>query len=227
MEVFAHRGYTRGVRENTLEAFLEARRLGADGVELDVRPSKDGGLVVHHDPVIDGLGPIADLGVQDLPEEVPLLADALEACVGMRVNIEIKNAPGEPGFDPEEAIALAVAQLILEFEVLDSTIVSSFSSSTIDAVQRADHRIPLGWLLGVSARPLERLDQAIAAGYQAIHPFVTSVDAELIERAHGAGLAVNVWTVNAPEDLARMVELGVDAVVTDQLESALAVVNPT
>ena len=55
--VFAHRGCTEGFSENTLEAFAEAKRLGADGVELDVRLTSDGALAVHHDPLIDGLGP--------------------------------------------------------------------------------------------------------------------------------------------------------------------------
>ena len=75
--VFAHRGCTDGFVENTLEAFAEAKRLGADGVELDVRLTADGALAVHHDPEIDGLGPISELTVPELPPSVPLLADAL------------------------------------------------------------------------------------------------------------------------------------------------------
>ena len=81
--VFAHRGCTEGFTENTLDAFAEARRLGADGVELDVRLTADGALAVHHDAEIPGLGVIAALGVADLPAHVPLLADVLAACDGM------------------------------------------------------------------------------------------------------------------------------------------------
>src|SRR5580693_8567760 len=91
--VFAHRGRTDGFAENTLEAFAEAKRLGADGVELDVRLTADGALAVHHDPTIDGLGPVADLTVPELPAHVPLLVDALTVCDGMVVNVEIKNEP--------------------------------------------------------------------------------------------------------------------------------------
>ena len=110
--VWAHRGCTepaetapQGFTENTLEAFAEARRRGADGVELDVRLTADGGLAVHHDAEVPGLGPICELGVADLPAHVPLLADALGASEGMLVNVEIKNAPQDPGWDEGEAVA--------------------------------------------------------------------------------------------------------------------------
>src|SRR5476651_1782318 len=97
--VFAHRGCTDGFVENTLEAFGEAKRLGADGVELDVPLTADGALAIHHDPAIEGLGPVADLSVADLPAHVPLLADALAVCEGMVVKVEIKNDPTDPGYD--------------------------------------------------------------------------------------------------------------------------------
>src|SRR5437588_12260658 len=107
--ILGHQGATGSSRGNTIEAFVEARRLGADGVELDVRRCQDGALVVHHDPAIPGLGPIAELGVADLPAYVPLLAAALETCAGLLVNVEIKNAPTEPGFDAEGMLASNVA----------------------------------------------------------------------------------------------------------------------
>src|SRR5271157_3260826 len=103
--VFAHRGCTEGFTENTLDAFSEARRLGADGVELDVRLTKDGALAVHHDAEIPGVGVVPDLGVSDLPPHVALLADVLAVCEGMTVNVEIKNAPQDPGWDPGEVVA--------------------------------------------------------------------------------------------------------------------------
>ena len=78
-----------GFVENTLEAFAEAKRLGADGVELDVRLTSDGALAVHHDPLIDGLGPVSGLTVPELPGHIPLLADALAVCEGMVVNLSL------------------------------------------------------------------------------------------------------------------------------------------
>jgi glycerophosphoryl diester phosphodiesterase len=222
--VYAHRGCTQGFPENTLDAFAEARRVGADGVELDVRLTADGALAVHHDAAIEGVGVIAELEVGDLPSGVPLLADVLAVCDGMVVNVEIKNAPQDPGWDPTEAVASLVASSIEAAGWTERVIVSSFQPATLRAVQVADGRLALGalWGWGVEAGPA--LEEAAAAGFRAVHPFVTSVDAELVERAHAAGLAVNVWTVNAVEDLRAMVAVGADAVITDRVGDALAVV---
>jgi glycerophosphoryl diester phosphodiesterase len=219
--VFAHRGCTEGFAENTLDAFAEARRLGADGVELDVRLTIDGGLAVHHDAEIPGLGAIAELGVADLPVHVPLLRDVLAVCEGMVVNVEIKNAPQDPGWDSGEAVAALTAAAIEEAGWTDRVIVSSFQPATLLAVQAVDGRLALGALWGFATDPGSALAEAAAAGFGAVHPFVTSVTHELVAAAHSAGLAVNVWTVNAPDDLRAMVELGVDSVITDRLRAAL------
>ncbi len=221
--VFAHRGCTEGFTENTLGAFAEARRMGADGVELDVRLTMDGALAIHHDAEIPGIGAIASLGVADLPAHVPLLADVLAVCDGMVVNVEIKNAPQDPGWDPGEAVAALTAAAIEEAGWTDRVIVSSFQATTLRAVQAADGRLALGALWGFAAEPGPALADAVAAGFRAVHPFVAMVTPELVERAHAAGLAVNVWTVNAPEDLRAMIGQGVDTVITDRLRDALAI----
>ncbi|HWF14810.1 MAG TPA: glycerophosphodiester phosphodiesterase [Acidimicrobiales bacterium] len=220
--VFAHRGCSEGRTENTLEAFAEARRRGADGVELDVRLTADGALAVHHDAELPGLGPIATLGVADLPAYVPLLADALAASDGMVVNVEIKNAPQDPGWDEGEAVAACTAAAIDEAGWTDRVIVSSFQPATLRAVQVADGRLALGVLWGWAVELGPALVEARQAGFRAVHPFVTTVTPELVDQAHAAGLAVNVWTVNAPHDLEAMVTLGVDAVITDRIAAALA-----
>jgi glycerophosphoryl diester phosphodiesterase len=221
--VFAHRGCTQGFVENTIDAFAEARRLGADGVELDVRLIADGALAVHHDAEIPGLGAIAALGVADLPAHVPLLAEVLAVCEGLVVNVEIKNAPQDPGWDPSEAVAALVAAAIAEAGWTDRVIVSSFQVPTLRAVQAADPSLALGALWGFATQPGPALAEAADAGFRAVHPFVSSVDLDLVRRAHAAGLALNVWTVNAPDDLRAVVAWGVDAVITDRLEDALAV----
>ena len=215
--VFAHRGCTEGFLENTLEAFAEAKRLGADGVELDVRLTSDGALAIHHDPLIDGLGPVAGLTVPELPDHVPLLADALAVCEGMVVNVEIKNDPGEPGHDPRETVAAVTAAAIAEAGWTDRVIVSSFQASTLRAVQAADSRLPLGILWPFLTDIEAGLARAAEEGWSAVHPFVTEAGPELVKRAQGAGLSVNVWTVNARRDLSALVQLGVDAIITDQL----------
>ncbi|MFZ0248420.1 MAG: glycerophosphodiester phosphodiesterase [Acidimicrobiales bacterium] len=220
--VFAHRGCTEGFTENTLDAFTEARRLGADGVELDVRLTADGALAVHHDAEIPGRGAVADLGVADLPPHVPLLADVLAVCEGMVVNVEIKNAPQDPGWDAGEAVAALTAAAIDEAGWTTRVIVSSFQTATLRAVQAADGRLALGALWGFGTEVEPALAEVAEAGFAAVHPFVASVTPELMERAHAMGLAVNVWTVNAPDDLRAMVAGGADSVITDRLREALA-----
>jgi glycerophosphoryl diester phosphodiesterase len=209
--------------ENTLDAFAEARRLGADGVELDVRLTADGALAVHHDAVVPGLGPICELGVSDLPARVPLLADALAVCDGMVVNVEIKNAPQDTGWDPGEAVAAQTATSIEESGWTERVIVSSFQLSTLRAVQAADGRLQLGALWGWTVDPAGAVAETVAAGFGAVHPFVSSVTPALVAEVHDAGLSLNVWTVNSPDDLQAMVGLGVDAVITDRLVEALEV----
>src|SRR6202453_3975674 len=221
--IFAHRGRTDGFVENTLEAFAEAKRLGADGVELDVRLTADGALAVLHDPAIDGLGPVAELTVADLPAHVPLLADALAGWDGLVVNVEIKNDPREPGHDPGETVAALTAEAIAEAGWIDRVIVSSFQVSTLRAVQAADSRLALGVLWPMVLDVEEGLARAVEEGGQAVHPFVASVTPDLVERAQRAGLAVNAWTVNNRHDLATLIELGLDAVITDRLVEALLI----
>ncbi len=220
--VFAHRGCTDGPLENTIDAFVEARRLGADGVELDVHLTADGALAVHHDSVIDGLGPLFALGVVDLPDFVPLLGDVLAVCAPMVVNVEIK-AEEDPGSPGDDVVAEAVARTIEEAHWSDRVIVSSFDAAILGALRHVDERLAIGELWPFLSDPVAGVARATQLGWQAVHPFVTEVSAELIERSHRVGLEVNAWTVNAAHDLAGFVELGVDAVITDNLAEAIEI----
>jgi glycerophosphoryl diester phosphodiesterase len=223
-EVFAHRGCTDGFVENTVDAFAEARRRGADGVELDVRLTADGALAVHHDAEVPGVGPVSELVVAGLPGHVPLLDDALAVCEGMVVNVEIKNAPSDAGYDPGQAIAALTARAIGDAGWGDRVIVSSFQPETLVAVGAADPSLAQGelWPPVVTGDPRVALDRAAEAGRRAVHPFVSSVTQELVDAAHERGLAVNVWTVNSPDEMLALVEMGVDALITDRLREALA-----
>jgi len=221
--VFAHRGCTEGFTENTLGAFAEARRLGADGVELDVRLTADGALAIHHNAEVEDLGPIANLSVRELPAHIPLLAEVLAVCGGMVVNVEIKNSPEDPGHDPAESVAALTAAAIAEAGWTDQVIVSSFQVSTLRAVQLADSGLALGALWPFLTDTVPALEAATESGWRSIHPFVTEVSTTLVEAAHAAGLAVNAWTVNAAHDLTAFVEMGVDAVITDRLNEAIAI----
>lgn len=220
--VLAHRGFAARARENTLEAFLEARRVGADGVELDVRRSADGGLVVHHDAVVAGTGPVAELSVADLPLWVPLLGAALDVCDGLMVNIEIKNLPTEPGWDPAEALAGAVAALVGDRDVRGQVVVSSFTLATIDAVRSADAAIATAWLTPSRFDQLQALATVREHGHAGLHPHHDSVTDELVDKAHRTGLMLNTWTVDDPERARALAGKGVDAIVTNAPDVVLS-----
>jgi len=226
--VQAHRGSpdpATGVRENTLESFARARALGADGVELDVRLTADGGLAVHHDPVIDGLGPIHELATAELPDHVPLLADALAACTGMVVNIEVKNLPTEPAFDPSDRCALDVVDLVEEAGTPDSVIISSFWPGALTAVRAAGSSIATGLLVVSSFDPDTAVAGAVDLGCAAVHLPVTLVTAESVAAAHSAGLGVAAWTVSDAAGLAMVLAAGVDTIVTDDVVAARRAVD--
>ena len=95
------------------------------------------------------------------------------------------------------------------------------------AVQAADSRLALGILWPFLTDIDAGLAQAVDEGWSAVHPFVTEAGPELVKRAQAAGLAVNVWTVNARHDLSALVELGVEAIITDHLAEALSIAAAT
>ena len=221
--VFAHRGDARSEKENTLAAFLAAVAAGADGVELDVRRSADGALVVHHDAELAGHGPICDLRVRDLPADVALLGDAMGVLEPLVVNVEIKNDPDEPGHDPTGSLSHDVVSLLEDRGDLDHVVISSFDLATLDAVRQASASVATGWLLGSSVQPRAVVEAAVLHAVSALHPWVLAVEAEDVDSAHDAGLEVATWTVNARHDLERVVRFGVDTVITDDVALALDV----
>lgn len=208
-----------------MAAFLEAARQGADGVELDVRRSADGALVVHHDAVLPGGVPVADATVADLPPWVPLLDDALAACDGLVVDVEIKNLPHEPGWDPDETVAAEVAALTVERAVVERVVVSSFSVATLDAVRMAEPAVATGLLTLAAFDQAAALATAVEHGCSAFHPHHEAVTADLVAAAHRAGLAVTTWTVDDPGRLRHLADVGVDAVITNTPGTAVEVLS--
>lgn len=223
--VLGHRGASASFPENTIEALRAAGDQGADGVELDVRRTADGGLALRHDPALaDGRAVVA-VATTDLPPDVPLLAAALDACRGMRVvNVEIKNLPGEPDFDPEEAVAEGVVALLAERGQQDdpALLVSSFHRPTVERVRALAPDLGTALLTIDLPDPAALVEDLAVAGHRALHPHHAFVTPEAVELAHGAGLAVNVWTCDDPERIRWLADIGVDAVVTNDPRVALA-----
>ncbi len=220
--VLAHRGATAVAPENTVQAFVAASALGADGVELDVHRTADGGLVVHHDADAAGVGLLAErtqAEIRAARPEIPTLDEALEACTGMLVNVEVKNLPGDADYDPGEGVAAGVVDVLSRRGGHDDVLVSSFNLESVNRVRDLDPSIPTGFLVLVGMDPVDAVDVAHAHGHGAVHPDVRALvggaAAATVTRAHELGMTVNVWTVNHEDEMRRLAATGIDAVITD------------
>jgi glycerophosphoryl diester phosphodiesterase len=219
--VFAHRGGAALKPENTIEAFDEGMRLGADGLELDVHLSRDGAVVVHHDRTLDRTtrlrGPVAARTADELRRAaVPLLTDVLTRHREARVIVELKvNAP---------ELARAAVDAIRGVDAVDRVCLGSSGLRVLRAVRsiepaiatsaaREEVRLALyrSWIRWPVSRVRYR-------GYQVPEVAGTTrvVSPRFVADAHGADLAVQVWTVNTDADARRLLSWGVDALITDR-----------
>ncbi|MFZ9483431.1 MAG: glycerophosphodiester phosphodiesterase [Ilumatobacteraceae bacterium] len=222
----AHRGASRAERENTVAAFRRASEMGAEAVELDVRRTSDGVLVVHHNPHLhDGqqVSAITFAAMRSSEEgaSVPTLGEALDACAGMWVNVEIKNDPSEPDFDPDDTIADETIAHLVARGSDESWLISSFREETIDRCRALAPQIATAWLcVDIDDDTPTRL---AAKGHAAVHPWVRSLTAEQVARCHAQGLQVNTWTVDDPERMAELIAWGIDGICTNVPDVALSV----
>ncbi|MGE5231602.1 MAG: glycerophosphodiester phosphodiesterase, partial [Deltaproteobacteria bacterium] len=205
--VIAHRGASGYEYENSLAAFRRAVMLDADGVELDVHPSRDGRLVVHHDPVLPGLGPICGLDLAAIREArlpngepVPLLADVLDLVGDRDVWVEVKALDG--------VWDAALLTTLDQGPAPHRYAVHSFDHRLVARLGRARPGLRRGVLL--SARLADPVGTMRAVGATTLWQEWHFVDEDLVRVVHAAGLAVVAWTVNELADLRRLAELGVD-----------------
>ena len=156
-------------------------------------------------------------------QTIPLLAEVLSATEGARVNVEIKRPP----FGTWRETARAVVQVVRKAKAEERVIVSSFDPLALASFQVERTQVPIGlliketqnWLLrsSVLARPL-RAD--------AVHPSARLVTADRVRDWHDRGLAVNVWTVDDADEMRRLSQLGVDAIITNVPNVALDALGP-
>lgn len=228
-KIYAHRGASIQAPENTLAAFQLALDQGADGIELDVMLSKDHHLVVIHDGSVDrttnGSGRVRDLTLAELKqldagdgETIPTLAETLDQFGGrFLINIELKNY--STIFD---ALPLAVAEMVSDYGVADSILVSSFNPFNFRRFHRVLPEVPRGMLTfpGRAQNILYRLFR-----YEAFHPYFKDVDEALVQTVHARGRQINVWTVDEAAEIRHLAKLGVDAIITNQPQRAKTVLE--
>jgi glycerophosphoryl diester phosphodiesterase len=205
-----------------VSAFLLAAEMGSDAVELDVRRTSDGVLVVHHDPRLRDGRVIATLRDDELPDDIALLDEALDACDGMWVNVEIKNDPGEPDFDPTDSIADQTVAALARRQEDDRWLISSFRLETIDRCRSVAPQIRTAWL--VTEVPDDVIAVMASRGHAALHPWVATLSRSQIDVCHAAGIEVNTWTCDDPARIAELIEWGIDGICTNVPDVAIAVI---
>ena len=210
----AHRGDPVGARENTLAAFASALALGADMVELDLRRTADGAVVVLHDQTLTRLWGV-DASVGDLAAaEVAALGGGAVTIPTLRTVLDAVPAPLMIDFTRREVVAGALAAV----EAAEALERSLFVTGNVEALRQlralsATARLGLTWTEG-EVPPLAMLDELGAEYWNPMHDFVTAAG---VAAVHEAGRYVSTWTVDRPDDMARVVAAGVDAVVSNQV----------
>ncbi|MFD4578067.1 glycerophosphodiester phosphodiesterase [Streptomyces sp. NPDC058417] len=226
---FAHRGGAADGLENTVAQFRRAVAAGYRYIETDVHATRDGRLVAFHDAtldrVTDGAGRIADLPWADVArarvrgeESVPLFEELLETFPEVRWNVDIK---AEPALHP-------LLDLIGRTDAWDRVCVGSFSEARVARAQRlAGPRLATSYgvrgVLGLRLRswgvPVAARRSAVAAQVPESQSGVPVVDRRFVRAAHARGLQVHVWTINEPERIHRLLDLGVDGIMTDHIDT--------
>ncbi len=230
--VFAHRGASIAAPDNSLEAFTAAVAAGADGIELDVRRSADGVLVLAHDAHHPTIGNFAEATYAEIVSAEPGITTLEEALrtIPRRVfvNVEIKHHRGEPGYDRRRTIVDDTLRLIREIDEPERIVVSSFDPFALSRARRLAPDILRGLLVpdGVSLRTA--VMWARRAHHDAVnlhHRFLAEDAPSVVARVQDNGLATVVWTVDDPQEIARLFRAGVDVVITNDPQTARRVVD--
>lgn len=217
--VIAHRGASGHAHENSPAAFRQAVALGADGVELDVHATRDGELLVHHDPLVRGVGIIADLPAaafagHRLPngEAIPTLAEALDLLRGLDVWVELKTLPA--------ARDEALLQVLDAGPTPERYAVHAFDHRIIARIGERRPELRRGILL--ASYLLDTLAVLRGTGADTLWMEAHLIDAPLVEDLHPAGFQIVAWTANDPGEIRRLAALGVDGICGNFPERILA-----
>ena len=248
--VFAHRGGAALAPENTIAAFDRGLETGADGIELDVRVSRDGVVVVHHDATLDRTtdhsGPVDALDARELARVdagyrfvlrgaypfrgqgagVPTLAEVLRRHQDCRVIVEMKINSAE--------FAASVVDVVRSADALDRVCLGSFGRRALRAARRlapamatSAAREEVRWALYRSwcRWPVKRPPYV---GYQVPERAEATqvVSPAFVRHSHAAGLGVQVWTVDTEADAQRLLGWGVDGLISDRPDRIVPLVRP-
>lgn len=231
MKIWAHRGASAYAPENTLPAFALARKMGADGVELDVQLSKDGVPVVIHDEridrVSDGTGLVRDYTLAELRQfnfnrkfpiygrvTIPTLEEVYDLIkdTDLLVNLELKNS-----IESYEDLEEKVLELAEEKNIADRVIYSSFNHFSMKKIEQLNPDARIAFLFSNGILGIAEYADKYHA--YAVHPSCRNMEYhDIVKECHDKNIRVHVWTVNEQADFEKMRRLGVDAVITNYVE---------
>ncbi len=224
---FAHRGGASEVPENTMAAFQHALDLGYRYLETDVHLTADGVLLAFHDDVLDRVtdrsGAIHELAWSEIGqarvggrEPIPRFDELLDAWPDVRINIDPKHDRAVDALAAALALAAAVDRVIIGAfsdkrlarlrQLLGPNLCTSLGPRGVAKLRAASYGVPVGSLPSPCVQVPVR------------HGAVTIVDERFVRTAHQSGLQVHVWTIDDPVEMARLLDLGVDGIMTDRPE---------
>jgi len=236
--IYGHRGASAYAPENTLAAFRLALTQGADGIELDAKLSADREVVVIHDQTVDrttdGRGRVNALELNALKkldagawkgpafqgETIPTLAEVFETLGGkLIINVELTNYES-----PDDELVPKVVALVKQYQLENSVLLSSFLPSNLMTAKQMWPEAALGILAhpGRAGRG-NRSPSSRQVAPQFLHPYFLDVSHRLVQREKTAGRLVNVWTVNLPLLLRKMIFDEVEGIITDDPLLALKI----
>jgi glycerophosphoryl diester phosphodiesterase len=238
--IFAHRGASAYAPENTLASFKLALAQGADAIELDAKLSADTQVVVCHDPTLDrttdGTGDLSKKTLAELRaldagssfsnkfqgEKIPLLEEVFET-VGKKlfIDVELTNYA-----TPHDQLVEKVCALVIKHGLEGSVLFSSFFAHNLKKALRLLPNVPRGLLARVGWMGAWARSFGFTFGeYAALHPYLSDVNAQQIQRVHRLKRRVHVWTVNKTEQIIRLKDWGADGIFTVDPQSALRAVG--
>ncbi len=232
--IMGHKGATKIAPENTLKAFKEAIRLKADSVEFDVQETLDGEIVIIHDEntlrTAGTEGIVKQMTLKELKklnfgdgEQIPTLLELIDLAKDkISLNCEIKV----------EGIAKKIVQIFQDADILDSTMISSFLHEELIKIQKIEPQLKLATLVPNEAGKFsdwnykkKLIDYTSENNYYAINPLYKLADRRFIEYAHEKNVKVFPWTVNSGIAMRKLINIGTDGIITDDIVRLKEVLN--
>lgn len=236
--VIAHRGDSVNAPENTIASFQRAIDIGVGGIELDIHMSKDGYLVVIHDERVDrttdGTGYVKDFTLKELKEldagiifsakfageRIPTLEEVLE-LIGNRdllLNIEVKS-----GVIMYPGIEEKLIEVIRKYNFTERVVISSFNHYSIRDIKKLAPELKVGLLYECGLVEPWYIAERMHA--YSLHPFYFNIIPEVVEGCKKNDIKLFPWTVDKKEDMLRMIDMGVDGIITDNPGLLIEVLN--